>query len=94
MSPSPKKSPKFKHAPHTAWRQVNDEVIVLDLKSSVYYSLNDSASELWQRLAKGATVSDVVEHLCAVYDVPQAQAEKDAEHAVGILVKEKLLVEA
>lgn len=92
---APKKSPdRFKHAPHAAWRKVGEETIILDLNSSVYYSLNDTGSFVWEQLGNGEALSDVAEALTDEFDITAEKAEKDAAELVDSLLKEKLLVAA
>jgi coenzyme PQQ synthesis protein D (PqqD) len=46
-----------------AWREVADEVIVLDLRTSMYWALNGSAAVLWIALAEGGTLEELAERL-------------------------------
>ncbi len=89
-----KTAARYKHSAGSAWRRVEQEAIVLDLETSVYYSLNDVGAFIWEKLGAGATLAEVVDALCAEYDVPARDAEKDVEDLVGKLRAEKLLVEA
>lgn len=93
MTP-PKEAKGFKHAPHTAWRRVEEESIVLDLNTSVYYSLNDTASFIWERLGKGETLPVIAAALAEEFDVEEAEAAKDLDAVVASLRKDKLLVAA
>lgn len=94
MSPA-KNSPKgFKYASHTAWRRVENESIVLDLNSSVYYSLNDTASFIWEKLGSGADLPEIAAALSEEFEVSEADAAKDIAKVVEMLRKEKLVVPA
>jgi hypothetical protein len=94
MPPS-KDAPKgFKYAAHTAWRRVENESIVLDLNSSVYYSLNDTASFIWEKLGTGASLSEIAAAVASEFDVTKGEASKDIGKVVEMLRKEKLLVPA
>jgi hypothetical protein len=94
MASAEKDQKRYKHSPDTAWRRVEGEAVILDLKSSRYYSLNDSAAFIWERLDSGATVSEIAPILSAEYDVSTAAAARDAAALVRDLQKEKLLVPA
>ena len=48
-----------------AWRQVDREGVVLDLHTSVYFGLNESAGVLWPRLIAGSTHTELVDALIA-----------------------------
>jgi hypothetical protein len=42
-----------------SWREIDGEVIVLDLKSANYLRLNSTGAKLWTRLETGATVGQL-----------------------------------
>lgn len=59
------------------WREVADEVIVLDLRTSMYSRLNGSASVLWMALAEGATTSELARRLEEEFGVETEVAKRD-----------------
>ncbi len=61
-----------------SWRDIDDEVIVLDLRSSKYLRLNASGAVLWNRLESGATIDQLAETLVASFDLDAGQASTDA----------------
>lgn len=61
-----------------SWRRVDDEVVVLDLRSSRYLSLNGSGALLWEALAEGADEDQLAAALVDEYDIDRARAEQDA----------------
>ena len=85
-------SGRWKPAPDVSWRRVGDEAVILHVPSSVYFSLNDSASFLWERLAGGETPAEAAEQLEQAYDVEAAQARRDASALLEELRGEGLLV--
>ena len=42
-------------AEDVVWREVGDELVVLELSTSTYLTLNGTAKQIWERLASGAT---------------------------------------
>ena len=62
------------------WREIDGEVVVLDVKSSQYLNLNATGCVLWLLLAEGASKRQLVERLIEEFDVtePTAQADVDA----------------
>ena len=50
-----------------AWRRVVDDVVVLDTVSARYHAVNSSGTAIWERLAAGATVGELVETLAASF---------------------------
>ena len=84
----------FKVATHIAWRRVEDEIVALDLDSSLYYSFNDTGARIWELLAEGATVETAIENVAAEYDGAAKAVEKDAREFVRDLCREKLIESA
>lgn len=84
----------YKVAPHAAWRRVDDEIVVLDLNSSVYYSLNDSGARAWELLAESLPVELVAERMAEEYETDPRSIQKDLRELVSELRREKLVVAA
>jgi len=74
-----------------AWRDVGDELIVLELATSTYLTLNGSAKQLWLGLASGASVDELVERLVSTYGISAEQAGSDTEAFLEALVERKLV---
>lgn len=82
---------KYKIASHIAWRRVEDEIVVLDLETSVYFSLNEVAARIWELIHQGKAVSETVRALTEEYAVDERAARKDASRFLEELKKEKLI---
>jgi len=74
------------------WRTVGDELVVLELPTSTYLTLNASARYLWDELVAGASASSLVEALCTRYGIPQDRARADVESFLATLFDRKLVV--
>jgi hypothetical protein len=74
-----------------SWREIDDEVILLDLRNAQYLQLNPTGAVLWKRLAKGATVSDLAECLQQHYSLDASRASSDAVAFVTSCVQKQLL---
>lgn len=61
------------------WRQVGDEVMVLDLATSQYLSVNPTGSVLWPLLVEGSQRGDLVRELVEHFEVDEATAAADTE---------------
>ncbi len=61
------------------WREIGDEIVVLDSATATYLSLNFSAVALWKRLDSGATPEELAAELVSAYDISPDQAESDVE---------------
>lgn len=63
-----------------SWAPTEDEsIVVLDLRSSMYLSLNASGSVLWQRLSDGASQQELVQALVDRFDVTHDVAARDVQ---------------
>jgi hypothetical protein len=74
------------------WRDVGDEVVVLELSTSTYLTLNGTAKQIWDSLASGATLSALADGLVDRYGITLEQAQVDAESFVSALADRGLLV--
>jgi len=74
------------------WREVGDEVVVLELSTSTYLTLNGTAKQIWDSLAGGATLDALVDSLVDRYGITPEQARADAESFVSTLADRGLLV--
>jgi hypothetical protein len=83
---------KYEPASHVAWRRVDEEVVVLDLNTSVYYAFNESAARIWELLCDGKSLERVVETIVAEFDSPPATVKKDVQALLKDLRAEKLML--
>ena len=74
------------------WRDVGDEVVVLELSTSTYLTFNGTAKQIWDSLAGGATLDALVDSLVDRYGITPEQARADAESFVSALADRGLLV--
>ena len=59
------------------WREVGDQIVVLDLDTSRYLSVSGAATEIWPQLLSGATEDELVATLVDAFDVDDAVARAD-----------------
>ena len=60
-----------------AWREIDGEVVLVDLVVATYLSTNETAAVLWRRLADGTSEDELVRALVAAYDVDAETAAAD-----------------
>jgi hypothetical protein len=73
------------------WREVDDEVVILDLKASLYASLNATGRLLWLQLAGGATTEELGAALQAAYGIEADVAARDVQAFLAALDEQGLL---
>jgi hypothetical protein len=74
-----------------AWNAVGEDVVVLDLASSTYFSTNATGTVLWKLLASGASRSELVNALVARFAVDQETIEQDVDAFLSDLEQAQLL---
>lgn len=75
----------------TAWSDVGGEVVILDLQSSLYFSVKGAGTAIVAKLAEGATIDDLVAELTSRYDVEPDVARADVEEFLYSLRARELL---
>lgn len=61
------------------WREIDGEVVALDVKRSHYLNLNATGCVLWLMLAEGATKRQLVDKLREEFDVDEPTAQHDVD---------------
>ena len=82
----------FRHAPHVAFREVEEETVLLNTDSSEYYSLNPVASDIWSRIGEGEGVGRISSGLSADYGQPAKKIAKDTREFISSLLREGLIL--
>jgi hypothetical protein len=72
-------------------QEVEGELLILDLGSSEYYSLNDVGTAMWALMAEGRTLEEVAAEVCSRYEVADEQVRIDLSSLVAAL-REKGLI--
>ncbi|MGH2993054.1 MAG: PqqD family protein [Solirubrobacterales bacterium] len=75
------------------WREVEGELVALDLRESRYLAVNRSGQVLWAALAEGATRDELVERLVEAFDIEAASAAADVDAFTAELDSRGLLVQ-
>lgn len=73
------------------WREVEDEVIVLDKRTWNYMGINGSGALLWKEIARGASSAELVKRLCESYEIDERTASRDVDAFLVMLEGHDLL---
>lgn len=76
-----------------SWRDVDGEVIALDVGSGEYLSLNGSGRALWMALVEPTSVEELGAVLTEAFDVSEEVAAADPRAFVADLLDRSLLDE-
>ena len=75
-------------------KQVTDgETVLLDLRSSTYFVVNETGTCLLPLLVQGAGRQELLDTLLETFDVGEAEAAADLDRFVGDLRNQDLIVE-
>ncbi len=83
----------FKLNEEVAFREVDGHLVVVNLQSGFYYSLNDTAALIFKMIRQNRGGSEILQELRARYDVPEETARRDLEECLESLVKEQVLLQ-
>lgn len=76
------------------WQDVDGQVVILDLRSSLYLELNASASLLYLQLADGTGREHLISMLQTTYGLEREAALQDVEAFIRSMQQHDLLTEA
>ncbi len=85
---------KYRQAKHTNWKkQENARSIILDLNTGRYYTLNVTASAVWELFQAAQTVHEVSAHIAKAFNAERDTVQQDVESFVQYLVENSMLDE-
>ena len=82
------------NAPRVVHETIDGEVIVIDLATGTYFSLQGGAADVWTLISAGHSSDAMVDTLAAAYDASEASIRATLEPFVKELESEALVVDA
>jgi hypothetical protein len=76
----------------TAYRTIDGEAVVVNLKESVFHTLNPVATFIWEQADGRIKTRQIIERICEEFEVDRDMAEKDCLEFLGELVGKSLVV--
>jgi orotate phosphoribosyltransferase-like protein len=74
-----------------SWREIDDEVVALDMETATYLSANASGRLLWRALVAGATREELVSSLVDEFEIDAGRAAADVDTFIAELSRRGLL---
>ena len=74
-----------------SWRQIDDEIVILDSSRANYLAINGAGARLWPALVQGATLEQLADLLVEAYGLDSARARADAGRFVSSLSEQGLM---
>jgi len=76
----------------TAYRIIDGEAVVVNLKDSTFHTLNPVATFIWEQADGRIRVEQIIEKICHEFEVDWDTAERDSLEFLGELISKGLLV--
>lgn len=80
--------------PKVIYEAYEDEVVVVNLDSGSYYSIENVGVDIWALLLRGASKNDIVDAFSQRYDSSDVNVPNAVESFISELQKEALIVPA
>jgi len=87
------KTETFQIPDHITWKNLESGVVILDLNTSNYYTLNETASDMWRAILKGYEKPKIVEEICNKYNCSTKECAGDVDEQLSFLKAEVLIEE-
>jgi hypothetical protein len=84
----------LKHKEDVIAQPVAGQVVLFDLASGNYYSLNELGARIWELLDGKRALTDVAGELTSEYDAPPEEIEQDLRALAEDMLRNGLLVQA
>jgi hypothetical protein len=76
------------------WRELEGEIVALDLRESEYFAINRTGTLLWRAVAGGASRPELVALLVEQFGLTETAAAADVDRFVADLERRRLVVPA
>jgi hypothetical protein len=73
------------------WREIDDEIVVLDEREARYLAVQGAGAAMWRLLSESTTRDGLVRALVQTYQIDEARAAADTDAFLGQLVEQGLL---
>ena len=68
---------KYERNAKTISGRLHDEMVMMDMEQGKYFSLNQTATAIWELLEKPLTLEELCDKLTGEYDIDQEQCIED-----------------
>ena len=73
-------------------QEVNDETVLIDLKTEAYFGLNQTGTRIWQLLGENRNVAEIASVLTEEFETTEESARVDLEDLLNALLTAGLIV--
>ena len=73
------------------WRMVGNEAFIINSDGTKIHQLNCVGSEIWKNSEGNLTVRQIVENICAHFEITAEEAEKDSAQFIEQMLAQGLV---
>ena len=73
------------------WRDINGEIVALNLKSGEYYTFNEIGRSIWLAVTEGKSPDEIEETITHEYDVERDTVASDVNEFINGLIQKGVL---
>ena len=81
----------FEVADNVFPNQIEQEKVILSLKSGQYYGLDEIGARIWDLLQQSQTMGEITRIICREYEVELEECEGDVRELLEELLEAKLI---
>jgi hypothetical protein len=81
----------IKISDNVVWRDLDGEIVILNLTSGVYFSVDGVGTRIWILMSEQVAPEEIVRQLIAEFEVEEAQLRSDMESLVKDLAGQGLI---
>ena len=77
--------------PHIVSRVIDDETVLLNLETGIYFGVDQVGQRIWQLVGEGRSLQSIADAIVAEYEVDAPRAETDVLDFARTLLAKGLL---
>lgn len=81
----------WKPSPDIASRKVANELVLLNVKTSDYYSMNPTAVVVWELICRNTRFPEIIKALAGDFNTDAAKVKKDVLELIKTLESQKII---
>lgn len=70
---------------------IEEEAVLLQLRTKLYYTLNTTGFRIWQSLKNGSTIGETIAMIQEEYNISPEKAQESVENITEQFIEEKLM---
>jgi len=82
---------KIKISENVLFQEIDNEYVLLNMKTELYFGLNDIGARVWQIISQEGTTDTLIEKIMAEYEVSADALKADISELLNELSKEQLI---